>query len=143
MGEAVIAVIATIVGAVVALAGEVVRERITSGRRWHNDLYRAATEVMGSYGVMRNVLVEARQEGVTAVEREALEFGRRAHLLARLMALPGSEDLMDDLDDLAGESWRLLRATREKASEEDWQKASAAQRASIRRFEAQVRSLLS
>lgn len=143
MGEAVVAVVATIVGAVVALAGEVVRERLTDRRRWHDDLYRAATEVMGSYGVMRNTLVEARQEGTANIERDVLEFGKRAHLLARLMALPGSENLMDELDDLSQKSWNLLKATPESVPDEEWKSANDAQRASIRRFEARVREVLS
>jgi hypothetical protein len=142
MGEAIVAIVAAAVGGVLTLAGELLRRRLSRGDRWLDELHRAASDVSGSYGRVRNALIEARRDHEPLEGREALEYGQRSVMVARLMSIPGAERLRDDLDDMSETTWQFRRATEKDVSDEEWEARATAQRNAIRKFEQTVRSLL-
>jgi hypothetical protein len=142
MGEAIVAIVAAAVGGVLTLAGELLRRRLSRCDRWLDELHRAASDVSGSYGRVRNALIEARRDHEPLEGREALEYGQRSVMVARLMSIPGAERLRDDLDDMSETTWQFRRATEKDVSDEEWEARATAQRNAIRKFEQTVRSLL-
>lgn len=143
MNDALIAVFAAAVGGLLTLAGDVVRQRLSSGDRWLEELHRSASEVVGSYGRMRNALIQARLGRRDLPSRAELEYGERSLLVARLMSLPQSERLVGVLDRLSDRTWNLLQATEQEHTQDDWQQTADEQQRAIRDFESVVRELLS
>lgn len=138
MAEAVLALIAAMLGGLLVLLANVVVRRSEERHRWSEQVQKTTADLVGTYGAARSALIGARDRGDGLPSEERLEYVERNRLYSYFACTPGCEPLIPPLERLTSAIVALRDAF--DADDETWERSNEDAKAALVAVQAAVRS---
>ena len=137
MGQAVLALVAAMLGGVLVLVANVVVRRSEEHHHWSEQLQRTTADLIGTYGAARSVLIGARDRGEELPSEERLEYVEGNRMYSHFGCTPGCEPLLQPVADLTDAMVALRDAF--DADDEIWDQRNEDAKVALNTVQAAVR----